>query len=153
MRKTVVLVLVLVSAAVAQAQVPATESEWRSEHEKVNADYGSAKSNKWGGIVLAGLGGALTAFGASHKKQCSMGPGGLARLMNPDICDQYKGRADWRMVGPGLGALGGGAMIILKQLRKEHQSAERLKELDDAGKQRGWTVSTGPTSFRVAFRW
>jgi hypothetical protein len=153
MKKAVAIILVLVSVAVAQAQTPTTESEWRSAREKARRDYRSAQSNMWGGIVLAGAGVALTGIGASHNQVCVVGPGGLARILNPSACDQYAGRADWRLMGPGLGALGGGAAIFLIHLNREGRSAERLTELEDAGKQRGWTVSTRGTSFALAFRW
>jgi len=146
-------VVLVLCVSVSQAQTPATEQDWRVAREQASKEYGTAKANFWGGIVLTGLGAPLTIYGAGHRKECIQGPGGLARLLDPNACDVYAGKADWRIMGPGLGALGGGMFVVIHSAQTKHRKAERLKELDEIRQQHGWTVSVNSTALTLGYRW
>jgi hypothetical protein len=144
------LFLTLLCASFSQAQTPQTEEEWRQAHEQVSKEYGETKGNLWGGIVLAGIGAPLTIYGSAHGKECIQG--GFA-LGSGIICDRYADRADWKIMGPGLGALGGGVFVILHSAQTRQRKAERLRDLDRIRQQHGWTVTLNSTSVQLAYRW
>jgi len=144
------LFLTLLCASFSQAQTPQTEQEWQQAHQQVNKEYGEIKANLWGGIVLAGIGSALTIYGSAHRKECIQGGFALGSGLT---CDRYAGRADWKIMGPGLGALGGGVFVIIHSAQTRQRKVERLRELDRIRKQNGWTVTLNSISVQLAYYW
>jgi len=148
------LATVLVFAATLQAQNPTTEQEWRSELAKARGQSSSAKSAKWGSIVLAAGGGVLIGVGATHDQVCVTGPGtGASSLAGHLLCDQYKTVANWRLLGPGIGLTATGVMLAGVFSSRQHKAAEHLRNIENIGKQRNWSVSLRPAGVNIAFSW
>jgi hypothetical protein len=143
-------VLTLLCASLTQAQTPQTEQEWRQAYQQLSKEYGETKANVWGGIVLAGIGAPLTIYGSWHQKECIQGGYAIGSGL---ICDRYVSKADWRIMGPGLGALGGGVFVIIHSAQTRQRKAERLRELDQIRQQHGWTVTLNPTNVQMAYHW
>src|SRR5262245_46883855 len=98
-------VLTLLCTSFSHGQVPTTEEEWRASQAQIKKEYSTAKANVWGGAILAGIGVPLTIYGSTHHQECVMGGYALGGGL---VCDSYSGRADWKIMGPGLGATGAG---------------------------------------------
>jgi len=144
MKKAVAVVIMF--ANLAWAQGPTTEQEWRSEIQQVQREHREASSNMWGGVALGVAGGVLSGFGLS-KQKCVIG--------NPVIGAYYGygGYSDWRLLGLGLGVAGVGVVLVITSIRRQQESAERLKDLRNIGIQRGWTFVVNPTALSLAYRW
>ena len=89
-------------------------------------------------------------FTSFHRRECVQG--GFA-IGSGIICDRYVGRADWRIMGPGLGALGGGVFVIIHSAQTRQRKAERLRELEGIRQQHGWTVTLNPSKVQLAYHW
>jgi hypothetical protein len=120
---------VIMFANLAWAQNPTNEQEWRAEIQKVQREHRDASSIMWGGVVLGAGGGILSGF--SSKQKCVIGS-----PIVPD-CIGYGGYSDWRLPGPGLGMAGAGRVLVVTSIRRQQQSAKRLKDLRSIGTQRG----------------
>src|SRR5262249_20063951 len=119
-------------------------------HERVSKEYSAAKAGVWGGIVLVGIGTPLTMYGQTHRKECIQGGYVLGSGI---VCDVYAGKADWKVMGPALGAVGAGIFAIIHSSQTKQRKAERLKELDQIRQDHGWTLSLKSTSLSLAYRW
>ena len=137
--------IVIMFANLAWAQNPTNEQEWRAEIQKVQREHRGASSIMWGGVALGAGGGILSGF--SSKQKCVIG----SPIIN--ACYGYGGYSDWRLLGPGLGMAGAGGVLVVTSIRRQQQSARRLKDLRSIGTQRGWTFVLHPTSLGFAYRW
>jgi len=137
--------IVIMFANLARAQNPTNEQEWRAEIQKVQREHRGASSIMWGGVALGAGGGILSGF--SSKQKCVIG----SPIAN--ACYGYGGYNDWRLLGPGLGMLGAGGVLVVTSIRRQHQSAKRLEDLRSIGTQRGWTFVLHPASVSFAYRW
>jgi hypothetical protein len=146
-----VIVTILVLTAVLHAQNPATEAEWRSANAAALRELKAASANKWGGVALAGAGVGLLALGMRHRETCRSV--GAASILAPGTCQSYPLGNDWRLMGPGLGAIGAGVTFAFMQTRRQNQKAERVRELEQIRTQRGWSLSLNATSMNLAYRW
>jgi hypothetical protein len=82
-----------------------------------------------------------------RSKKCVIG----SPIIN--ACYGYGGYSDWRLLGPGLGMLGAGGVLVVTSIRRQHQSAKRLEDLRSIGTLRGGTFVLHPTSLGFAYRW
>jgi len=71
----------------------------------------------------------------------------------PPACYDRVSSIGWRFMGPGLGGVGGGVVLMAWYSNRLEQNGHRLKELREIGARRGWKLTLKATSWNLAYRW
>jgi len=117
--------------------------------QKTTEDTVAAKHYKVWGAASAGLGGGLI-IAALKNQNRSGGCIGLGSRYDY-ICSGSE-TANWGLLAPAIGAVGGGAFLVAWGLHKSTKANEDLHRLRQYGLDKGWQVQLG-TTFRIAYRW